>query len=59
MADKNPGALPVLDNQGNLKTCTRFAVAKALIAGLMMKIFVPYQEIDVDQGEVTTALLQE
>ena len=61
MASENsgPGGLPVPDNQGKLKTCTRFAVAKAVIAGFMMKIFVPNEEVDVDQEAVVTALLNE
>ena len=61
MASENsgPGGLPVPDNQGKLKTCTRFAVAKAVIAGFMMKIFIPNEEVDVDQEAVVTALLNE
>ena len=61
MNDGNPrpGALPIPDNQGKLNTGTRFAIAKALVAGLMMKIFVPDKEVDVDQAEATSVLLNE
>ena len=54
-----PGQPPVVDNQGQLATCTRFALSKAICFGFDKKIWVKNQSLDVDQKSVTTALLQE
>ena len=54
-----PGSLAKPDNQGQLEVCTRLAISKSLVDGLMRKIFVPGHEIDNDQDNMTTALLQE
>ena len=53
-----PGNFAKPDDQGKLDTCSRFALAKALVDGFMRKFFVPGQEIDIDQDAVTVALLQ-
>ena len=54
-----PGSFPEPDNQGKLELCVRFALAKAIIDGFMRKIFVPGVVIDLDQGEVRSALINE
>ena len=54
-----PGSFPKPDNQGQLELCVRFALAKAIIDGFMRKIFVPGVVIDLDQGEVRSALINE
>ena len=54
-----PGQPPVVDNQGQLATCTRFALSKAICFGFDKKIWVKNQSLDMDQNNVTTALLQE
>ena len=54
-----PGGRPVPDNQGNLDVCTPFAVSKAIADGFMRKMFVPGEEVDIDQSTITGILLNE
>ena len=43
--------------EGNLRTCTRFALAKSIADGMMREIFVSERKIDIDQDQIKTALL--
>ena len=54
---RDPGGAPVNDDQGELETCTRFALAKAICDGFDKRRWVN-QALDVDQNVVTGALLQ-
>ena len=58
-SSRSPEGMPRPDNQGNSSQCTRFAVSKAIINGFMKKKFSPYKELDFDQKEVTSALINE
>ena len=51
-----PSAPARESDQGQLRTCTRHALAKAVVDGFQDKIF-HHQEIDLDQEMVTNALL--
>lgn len=53
-----PGGPAVADDQGDLSTCTRFALSKAICEGFYTKRWNPNEELDVDQACVTTSLLQ-
>ena len=46
----------MLSDQGNLRTCTRHAVAKAMVDGFQDRIF-HHLEIDLDQEVITEALI--
>ena len=59
MSHLSPGHAAVVDNQGKLATCTRFALSKAICDGFFWERWIPKTSLDIDQGEVTTALLQE
>ena len=55
-----PGARPVVDDQGSLPLCTRFALAKAVANAFATgKVWGAQGEIDIDQCCITTAFLQE
>ena len=54
--EQKPGAFPVPDDQGLSNTCTRFALAKAICAGLHEGIWTNGRSVDVDQDWVTSAL---
>ena len=55
--DGPPGALAVIDNQGNLGFCSRFALGKAAANGFMLGKFYPHQQLDFVQGEITSAIV--
>jgi len=57
--DAPPGAAPVPIDQGPLDTCTRFALAMAIVDGFDKGIFRPKKNIDFNQDRVTTALLND
>ena len=54
-----PGVYASPDDQGTYPTCTRHALAKAIVDGLMKEIFLRNLQIDFDQDEVTDALKRE
>ena len=54
-----PGVYATPDDQGDYPTCTRHALAKAIVDGLMKEIFLRNHQIDFDQDEVTNALKRE
>ena len=51
-----PGKEAVSDDQGNLETCTRHALAKAICSGCWNKLF-DAEQIDLDQGDVAQKLI--
>lgn len=55
--DGPPGALAVIDNQGNLGFCSRFALGKAAANGFMLRKFYPYQQLDFVQRDIATAIV--
>ena len=52
-----PGHLAVPDDQGNLGFCSRFALGKAIGNGFMERKFKPYKQIDFDQSNIVTAIV--
>ena len=58
LKEKKPGGYPVPDDQGFGRTCTRFALAKAICAGLNDGIWNGGISIDVDQTWMTSSLCQ-
>ena len=54
-----PSGPAVVDNQGPLDLCTRFALGKAIVDGFHKKQWVTNKTLDIDQGSVTTALVKE
>ena len=58
LKEKKPGGYPVPDDQGFGRTCTRFALAKALCAGLHGGIWNGGISIDADQTWMTSSLCQ-
>ena len=54
-----PGGAAVPDDQGDLETCTRFALAKAICDGFLNQRWVKNTSLDIDQDVVAHVLLQE
>ena len=57
--DSPPGATAVPDNQGVLDVCTGYSLGKAVVNGFMTEKFVADKIIDIDQGKVTSLLVNE
>ena len=55
--DGPPGALAVIDNQGNLGFCSRFALGKAAANGFMLGKFSQNQQLDFVQRDIATAIV--
>ena len=54
-----PGQPPLVDDQGKLATCTRFALSKAICFGFDKNIWGNTQSLDLEQKAVTNVLLNE
>ena len=52
-----PGGLAVPDDQGNLGFCSRFALGKAIGNGFMESKFAPHTQLDFDQRDISTAIV--
>ena len=51
-----PGQEPEPDEQGNVPTCTRYALSKAACAGFQREIFVVNTIVDFEQKYITKIL---
>ena len=52
-----PGGLAAPDDQGNLGFCSRYALGKAAANGFMVKKFDPYHQLDFDQRDIVTLIV--
>ena len=52
-----PGGVAAPDDQGNLGFCSRFALGKASGNGFMERKFQPHEQIDFDQSNIVTAIV--
>ena len=56
---RSPGHAAVVDDQGPLATCTRFALSKGICDGFFKKRWIFGKSLDIDQDSVSLVLLQE
>ena len=52
-----PGGLAKPDDQGNLGFCSRYALGKAAANGFMEGKFDPHQQLDFDQRDIVTSIV--
>ena len=52
-----PGGLAAPDDQGNLPLCSRYALGKAAANGFMVRKFDPHHQLDFDQRDIVTLIV--
>ena len=52
-----PGGLAAPDDQGNLGFCSRYGLGKAAANGFMVRKFHPHHQLDFDQRDIVTLIV--